>query len=126
MLGLVAGGGADDFAVDEEIDAGFAVVSAAADEEGDVVAVDDECGRGERAAGAVAVEKRVDQAAAEKAIDLLLVGKGSVGGCFAERLAGDCPAGVVVAFEIGEEDIIGGEGRRKWNADKNEKCPADH
>src|SRR6266550_1493556 len=102
MLGLVAGGGSDDFAIDEEIDAGFAIVGAATDEEGDVIAVDDEWRRSERPAGAVAVEKRIRQAMAEKAIDLLLVGKGSVRGCFAECLAGDCPAGVVVAFKIGQ------------------------
>jgi hypothetical protein len=109
MLGLFAGGGADDFIVDDQIDAGFTVVRAAADEKGEVIASDGEGFGGECAAGAVAVEECVYSTATEKAIDLLLVRQSAVSRAGAEGVAGGGPAGVIITFEIGQDDVIGGK-----------------
>src|SRR5438445_1953186 len=126
MLCLLARGGADHFAIDHEIDARFALMGAAADEEGEVVAIDREVRRSERAAGAVAIQKRIHQSVSQKSINVLLVGKRSARWTFAERLAGGGPAGVIFALKIGEKDVIGGESRGNWNTDEKRKCPADH
>ena len=66
-LGVGTGGGADDFAVDQQVHAGLALPAATADEEADELPLDLELRRRERAGGLVAAVETVDQAVAEVA-----------------------------------------------------------
>src|SRR5207249_6321495 len=105
------GRGADDLAADEQVDARLAGVLAAADEEVEVVALDLELGRSERADGGVAAAEAVDEPLAEEAGDRHLARQRALRRPGAEGSAGGGPAGGVgVALEVGEEEVgtIGG------------------
>jgi hypothetical protein len=115
VFGVFASDGADHSVFDQELDAGATGVRAAADEEGEVVAADGERRRRERAGRLVAVEVRVDQAAAEVAVDGHLAGQGASGRAGAEGVAGGDPAAVVARLEVRNDDVVrrasgGGEG----------------
>ena len=103
-LAVAAGGGAYDLAVHDEVDAGAALVAAAADEEADVRPLDREGGRPERAVRPVAAEECVDQALSLEAADGLLVRQRARGRGRSERLAVDAPPAVGSALEIGKDD----------------------
>ena len=112
-LSVGARGGEDDFAVDEQVHAGLALVSAAADEELDVVPLDGELGRGELARRLVAAEERVDESLAFETGDLHLAAERALGRGRAERLAFDLPVAVVRRLEIVDQDVVVGAGRRR-------------
>lgn len=103
------GGAADDLVVDEELEFEFAGLVATADEEVEVVEFDLKKGREEVAGGFVAMGEGVDEALALEAGDSVLGAVFSGGGCFAEGGAGDEPIAVVLAFEVGDDDVIGRE-----------------
>ncbi len=103
-LVVLAGGGADDLAVHQQVDARLARLVAAADQEADVAALDREVRRRERADGVVAVDPAVHQPLALEAGHRLLAGQRAVDRPRAEGLAGHLPVAVVLALEVGEND----------------------
>src|SRR5262249_6465686 len=109
--------GADHLAVDQQIDAGLPRMPTAADQEGDVLPVDREGRRGQRAGRSVATVVAVDQAFALEAADRHLVGQRARRGALAERLAGGLPGAVVWALEVGE-DNVGLLGPERGSADQ--------
>ena len=102
-LVVLAGGGANDFAINHEADLCIGVV-APAHQEPDETPLDGEGLADEAAGRGVAIEKTVDQAVAEEPGDRLLIGERAVGRLFAEGLALDLPVFVAV-FEVLEEDV---------------------
>ncbi len=106
---ILAGGGADDFAVDAQVDAGLARLISAADQKTDIAAFDGECSGGCRTLGLIAGLERVDQAAADKAGDRLLPAFGPVRRALPESIAGDRPIFIGFRFEVLEDRGHGGE-----------------
>ena len=102
-LDVLAHGGANDLAVDLQVDARLAGMVAAADQETDVTPFDAEGLRGGLALGSVARDKRVHQAAAGEAADRLLACFGSARRLFAKRLARQRPAFVGLLLEVLEQ-----------------------
>src|SRR5207253_8943563 len=92
-----AGSRADDFAADEQVEAGFAGEFAAADEEIDEIAFDVEQRRRERAGAGIAAEITVDKPFAQIACDGHLVGECAARRTRAERSSGGLPGAVVGA-----------------------------
>ena len=101
---LGAGRGADDLAVDEEVDAGLSGELAAADEEAEVAAGDLERRRREGAGRVVAAVKTAGEAVAGEAGDGHLAGQRARRGSGAEGGAGRGPVAVGVGLEVGDED----------------------
>ncbi len=105
-LGVDARGGEDDFAANEKVHAGLALMSAAADEELDVVPLDGELRRGEPARRLVAAEERVDESLAFKTGNPHLAAERALRRRLAERRAFDFPAlPVRLPLEIGDENV---------------------
>src|SRR5205823_6284462 len=107
-----AGGGADDLAAHEQVDAGEARELAAADEEAEELALDGELRRGEPSGAAVAAGEAVDEPLAEETLDRHLAGQRPLRGALAERAALDLPVAVGVALEVRDEQVgpVAGQG----------------
>ena len=96
-----AGGRVHDLSVDEEVDAGLVGMIPAADQEGDVAALDAELRRGKRSHRLVALDHGIGVAVA-------LIGPiplVALLGAAAEGVAGHGPIAVVGALEVGDEDV---------------------
>ena len=102
-LVVLAGGGANGFAIDHQADLRIGVV-AAPNKESDETALDGEGLADEAAGRGVAPEEAVDQTVAEKPGDRLLIRERAVGRLFAEGLALDGPVFVAV-LEVVKEDV---------------------
>ena len=102
----------DHVAVDQQIHAGLALVSAATDQELNVVPLDNELERRELAGRSVTTEERVDESLAFEAADLHLAAQRALGGGLAERFAFDLPVAVVRRLEVVDQDVVFGACRR--------------
>ena len=78
-LEIGAGGGQDDLAIDEQIHAGLALVTASTDQEFDVVPLNGKFWRSQLARGLVSAEERVDQSFAFEAGYMHLASERSLG-----------------------------------------------
>lgn len=107
-IAVGAGDGADDAAFDPEVQAGLVVETAAPDEGVQVRPLDDERRAGEPAGGVVAPDVAAGQAPAEVALDGHLVRQGAERGGRAEGRAGNGPGGVILALEVGQDDVGAG------------------
>ena len=105
FLVVLAGFCSDNPAIDEQVDTGFILVIPATDQEGELLALNGECRRSERAGGFVAAVKAVDQAVAEVAADFHLVRQRALCGARPKCLAGGFPVTVVISLEVGKDDI---------------------
>ena len=83
-------------------------VRAAADQERDVLPLDPEPGRGQRAGGAVAVEEGVDESLPPETADVLLPGEGPSRGPRAEAVPLRPPVAIGIALEVGDQDVFRG------------------
>src|SRR5262249_2200274 len=83
-----------------------------ADQEVDVLALDFESGRRQGSSGLVAAVVTVDQSLALVAGDRHLIGQRALRRPGSERLARDLPGAIILALEIGNEDVgpLGGPG----------------
>ncbi len=106
LLAILAGFCSDNPALNEQVDAGFALVIAATDQEGEFLALNGECRRSEPAGGAVAFEKRVHQALALEAIHVHLARQRAACRARTEGFAAGFPLAVVCAFKVGEEEVV--------------------
>ena len=96
---------AGDVSVDEQVDARLLGMPSAADEEIDVLPLDHEFGRGQRAGGRVSTVVAVHQPLAFKSAHDHLVGQRTLGGPGPEGLAGRLPVAVIVSLEVGDKDV---------------------
>src|SRR5262249_28299500 len=102
------GGGARDFAGEQQVDAGFSRILAAADEEVDECSLNLELLRGESTSAIVAAVVGVRQTFAEKAGYRHLVGQRAARRPGAKCSAGGFPVVIGLALEVGDEDVVSG------------------
>ena len=102
---IAAGGGANDAAVDHEIDAGFLRVLAAADEKVYIVAGNNKRPRNRLSCGRVAIIKRIGQELAPVPFHGLLGGQGPPGRGRAETIAFDAPIRIAPRFKVFKTSI---------------------
>ena len=106
--GVRPGGGRGHLAVNQQVHARPALIPAAANQECDVLPLDGERGRGERAGWPVAAKEGVDQALALEAGHHHLARQGSIGRGCAERGAFRLPAAIVGRLEIVDQNVARG------------------
>ena len=106
-----AGGSANDLAIDEQVHAGAVLVVASADEEGEIVAVDDEWIAADLAGGLVAGDRvlrggeAVGELFALEAGDCVLVRARALCGPLREGFTLDLPAGKRIGFKVGDRAV---------------------
>ena len=108
-LKKLAGNRRDDFAVNDDPEAGFAGISAS-DEKIQVIAFYDRLWGGHYAFSRVAAVISVHEALAFETFDLGLVAQRTMSGAGAEGLAGYGPVAVILALEIVDHNVIAGFG----------------
>ena len=104
-LGVWPRGGADRFAIDEKIDAGLALPSAASDQERDELSGNLEFRRRQRPRRLVAAEHAVHQSVASETGDGFLMRERALRGAGTEGVPGGLPGSVIGSLEIREDDI---------------------
>ena len=104
-LRVGARGRAHDASLDEQVHAGLAGITAAADQECDVIVIELEFTRGERAQAVVAPQKTIDQPLALESADGHLTSQRSGRGPRAEGGPRCGPGPVIFSFEVRKHDV---------------------
>ena len=113
-LAVGSGGGADGFAVNEQVDGALFGHLASPDQEVDELALDPEFRRGERARRVIAAVKGVHESQPLESGNWLLSVQGALGGAASEGGPLRFPRPVGIALEVGDGNIgprVGGQQR---------------
>ena len=106
LLVVAPGGGSDDLAIDQQVDARLALVVAAADEKIEEPALDGKFRRSQFSVRPVLAQVRIDEPLAGKSAHLLLRRQRAARRALAKCLAFDGPLAVVLTLEISDDDRL--------------------